>query len=113
MEEITRVEPMRFFVDDTEYVLEFNRDTVKYAEDNGFSRKDAEDKMMIRIPELFYYALRMHQPEIKRSQADDLYFNVLEGLTPGEIERLVDLFNAPYSTLIRTGERKNSRVRML
>ena len=108
-----RIEPLRIkYEDGTEYVLEFNRKTASYAEQNGFSRENAADKMMTMIPDLFFFAFRMHHPEVKRPLADKILCEDLEGLTPSQVERLVELFNAPYSTLIRDedSEPKNSKL---
>ena len=106
-----RIEPMVITIDDKEYTLEFNRTTAKMAENGGFKRDDVVDKMMTRIPELFYYAFKMHHPDIKREKTDEIYFEMLEGLTDAELDRLVNLFNAPYKTLVNeTGERKNRKV---
>lgn len=102
------------FEDGKEYTLEFNRETVSTAEKRGFSRESAGDKMMTMLPELFYYSFMMHHPSISREKTDKILFEELGGLTTDEIGRLVDLFDAPYKTLIHEeeeeGERKNSRV---
>lgn len=106
-----RIEPMRITVDDKEYILEFNRATVKDAESKGFKREDIADNLMTRIPELFYYAFKMHHPSISQAKTDEILFKDLEGLSGPELDRLIDLFNAPYGTLMNEdGERKNPRV---
>lgn len=107
-----RIEPLRIKYDDgREYTLEFNRKTAAYAEQNGFSRGSAADKLMTMLPELFYFAFRMHHPNVKREEAEKILFEDLGGLTTAQIERLVDLFNAPYTTLVKEdGESKNSKL---
>lgn len=109
-----RVEPMVIaFEDGDEYTLEFNRSTVAMAERSGFSREGAADKMMTTLPDLFFYAFKMHHPTIKRDKTDDILFNKLGGLTSDEIGRLVELFDEPYKALINIEdeeERKNRRA---
>lgn len=110
-----RIEPIRLnFEDGTEYVLEFSRKTVSDAEKAGFVRTDVTDKLMTRIPELFYFAFKMHHPTIKREATDKILFEDLEGLTDELIERLIDLFNAPYETLINDrGKPKNPKLTVI
>lgn len=108
-----RINPMIITIGDKEYTLEFNRKTAKMAELGGFKREDVGDKLITRIPELFYYAFKMHHPDIKREKTDEILFEDLNGLTEEELDRLVALFNVPYETLINSdGERKNGRVAM-
>lgn len=107
-----RIDPITIKFEDGEtYTLEFNRKTVKEAEEAGFRREDAGDKLMTRIPELFYYAFRMHHPNLRKPQTDSILFNDLGGLTDEMIERLIDLFAAPYTTLVNeNGTPKNPKV---
>lgn len=99
------------FEDGESYTLEFNRKTVSEAERDGFRREDAGDMLMTRVPELFYYAFRMHHPNIKRAKTDEILFDDLGGLTDDQIERLIDLYSAPYATLVNeNGTPKNSKV---
>ena len=110
-----RVEPIVIsFEDGKEYTLEFSRETVSMAERSGFSRGAAGDQMMTFLPDLFFFAFKMHHPTIKREKTDDILFNKLQGLTNEELSRLLELFEQPYTTLIHIDEeddtRKNSRV---
>lgn len=93
------------------YTLEFSRDTVAMAERMGFNRDDAGDKMMTRIPELFFFAFMMHHPQISRKKTNSILFDDLGGLTTEQIERLVDLFDNPYDELLnKSGTPKNPKV---
>ena len=107
-----RIEPIIIkFEDGTTYTLEFNRKTVAEAEQSGFRRDDAGDMLMTRIPELFYFAFRMHHPNMRRQQTDSILFNDLGGLTEPQIERLIELYAAPFNTLVNeNGTPKNSKV---
>lgn len=107
-----RIDPIVIKFEDGEtYTLEFNRKTVSEAEQEGFRREDAGEMLMTRIPELFYYAFRMHHPNMRKAQTDAILFNDLGGLTDEMIERLVELYGAPYNTLVNeSGTPKNAKV---
>lgn len=87
------------------YVLEFNRETVKYAEDRGF-RVNALDEGAIvsATEELFWYAFKMHHPNISRAETDKILYDKLKGLPKGMMERLVDLYLEPVYTLGQSEE---------
>lgn len=96
---------------DTEYTLEFNRESVKFAEMRGFKFEEVTDFPMSKIPELFYYAFRMHHKNVARDKTDKI-LDELGGLPEGFIERLVELYTAPFDflTVVEEGEeRKNSK----
>lgn len=112
MEDIKKVEPLRFEYDGKEYTLEFSRKTVADAERGGFTIDDITEHMMVRVPELFYYAFKMHHPFIKKTDTDKILFEGFGGLTNEELKRLGDLYAEPYNSLINKeedGESKNSR----
>lgn len=87
------------------YVLEFNRETVKYAEDRGF-RVNALDEGAIvsATEELFWYAFKMHHPNISKAETDKILYDKLKGLPKGMMERLVDLYLEPVYTLGQSEE---------
>lgn len=94
-----------------EYTLEFSRESVMFAENHGFTIEDFGEKLMTRIPQLFYFAFRMHHPRMTQAMTDKILFEDLGGVTEGLSERLVELYNAPYETLINSeGTPKNSKV---
>lgn len=104
------------FEDGREYTLEFSRKTVTFAEQRGFSIGDIGTRPMTAIPELFWYAFRMHHPNVSKQEADDILFNQLRGLSEEALERLGALYDAPFSTLVDTedaGEEKNAQAKML
>lgn len=107
-------EPLRFKTQDgREFILEFNRRTVQLAERNGFDVQKVDEKMMNGIPDLFFYAFKMHHAWIKKEETDRILFEEFKGLTTDEMKRLVELYTAPYDTLLHNdgeGEEKNSRT---
>ena len=93
------------------YTLEFSRETVAMAENRGFNREDFGAKMMIRVPELFYFAFMKNHPTISKEKTDKILFEDLGGVSEALSQRLTDLFNAPYKYLFNeTGEVKNPKL---
>ena len=95
-----------------DYTLEFNRESVRFAEARGFDIDDVGKYPMTKIPELFYYAFRMHHRNVSREKTDRILFEDLGGLPEGCAERLGALYAAPFEALSnkegKTG--KNSKV---
>ena len=75
----------------TDYTLEFNRESVKFAESRGFKIEDVGDYPMTKIPEMFFYAFRAHHKRLSKNQTDKLY-EKMGGLTPQIIKRLMELY---------------------
>lgn len=94
------------------YVLEFNRSSIKFAEARGFKVQALEEGVSLSgIEELFFYSFRMHQPEVSKAETDKILYDELGGLREGMLERLVELYLAPFNTLITTEDStKNSKM---
>lgn len=109
-----RVESMK--ITDSEknvtYELDFNRDAVRFAEARQFQVEDVSRYPNTKIPELFYYAFRMHHKNLARAQTDAI-FDMLGGLTGDMLERLVLLYEqAALSNTIQTNEDMGKNARM-
>lgn len=93
------------------YVLEFSRESVKFAEDRKFIISELTDYPQTNIPALWYYAFRKNHRHMARNQTDKL-LDELGGLTKEELARLVELYNQPTESLIilDEGGRKNPRL---
>ena len=108
---IERVKPIELTDNETgkTYTLEFNRDVVRRAEQNGFSIDDCA-KFPTKCYDLWYYSFLMHhEREIKRRRADEL-LDAVGGVTDapdGLFERLGELYAQAYKTI---GDEKNGRV---
>lgn len=99
--------------DGKEYTLEFNRDSVVFAEQRGFIVDDLYKFPMSKVPELFYYAFRMHHKNVARNQTDKILFEELGGIPDGMLERLAELYAEPFNAIAVLGEgeeRKNSKL---
>ena len=94
------------------FVLEFNRDTVKYAEQRGFRIGGLDEGVVVSTTEeLFFYAFRMHHPNKSRADTDKILYEKLKGLPKGMLERLIDLYVLPISSLKQEEEEaKNSTM---
>lgn len=105
------VKPMTIQIGDKTYTLEFNVNSVIAAERLGLNLANFEDMPLGTTLMLFYCAFKMHHPEMTRTQTDKIYFDDLNGMTPEEIKRLGELFNAPAQYLVNDGgERKNAKI---
>lgn len=93
------------------YVLEFSRDSVRYAEQRGFKIGELTDFPQTNIPALFHFAFRKNHKFVTKEKTDKM-LEELGGLTPAEIGRLAELYNQPNEALINQeeGGRKNSRL---
>lgn len=93
-----------------DYTLEFNRETIVWAEGRGFDISDVGKYPMSKLPELFYYAFRMHHKNVSREKTDKILFDYLGGMPDGMAERLGALWAAPYEALNAKGDAKNARI---
>ena len=96
------------------YVLEFNRDSIKFAEARKFDINAMSDGVSISaIEDLFFYSFRMHQPNVSKAQTDKILYEKLGGIPEGMIERLAELYLVPFNSLVRTEESvKNATMTM-
>ena len=81
-----------------EYTLEFNREAIRFAEARGFKISDVGDYPMTKIPELWFYAFRMHHKNVARAKTDAL-LDGLGGIPDGMMERLGELYAVPFNTM--------------
>ena len=95
------------------YILEFNRDTVKWAEQRGFDPDMVTKFPMTVGADFFFYAFRMHHKNIARDKTDKILFDVLGGIneTTGKIfARLMELYYETYSTFSDEEAESNPRM---
>lgn len=92
-----------------DYTLEFNRESIRFAEQRGFDIDDVGKYPMTKIPELFYYAFRMHHKNVSREKTDRILFDDLGGLPDGAAERLGALYAAPFEALSNKNDEKKAK----
>lgn len=94
-----------------DYTLEFNRESIRFAEQRGFDISDVAKFPMTKLPELFFYAFRMHHKNISRERTDRILFDDLGGMPDGMAERLGLLYSAPFEVLsAESGKVKNPKM---
>jgi len=93
-----------------DYTLEFNRESIKFAEGRGFKLEDVDDYPMSKIPEFFWYAFRMHHPSFSLNQAEKM-LDRMGGMTEALGKRLGELWTVPFEALNPSeGDEKNANV---
>lgn len=110
-----KIKPLTLTDNETgeKYVLEFSRESVKFAEARGFTIEDSVKFPQTKIPDLFYFAFRKNHKSVSRERTDRMLYDDLQGLSTAALERLLMLYQEPQNALIRTdedGEPKNARV---
>lgn len=94
---------------DKEYTLEFNRDSIKFAEGRGFRLQDVDNYPMTKLPEFFWYAFRMHHPSFSLNQAEKM-LDRMGGMSEAVAKRLGELWAVPFESLNPDGDEKNVSV---
>ena len=94
-----------------QYILEFNRASVKRAERLGFNIQDIGEKAVSGVEDLFYYSFFMHQGNtVSREEAESILYNELGGLPDGMLDRLAELYAVCLESLYQDEEKaKNAR----
>lgn len=115
IEKKEKVKPIRLIDNETgeNYILEFNRDTVKWAEQRGFVPEQVTQFPMTVGADFFFYAFRMHHKNIARDKTDKILFDVLGGIneTTGKIfARLMELYVGTYSSFSDEEAEANPRM---
>ena len=109
-----RVNPIRITLQSSgeTYELDFNRESVRFAEMHGFELDNVTRFPASKIPEFFYFALRKNHKKLSRTQADDI-FEEIGGVTGKVLSRLIALYNQAALTHVIASEEdyeKNARV---
>lgn len=108
-----KVNPIR--LTDTEtgevYVLEFSRESVRFAEQRGLKISELTEYPQTNIPLFFFCAFRMHHKNVARSKTDAI-LEEMGGLTVPMLERLTQLYSVPNEALIVVEDdgAKNSKM---
>ena len=110
-----KTNPIRFeYEDGREYVLEFSTATVREAEEGGFNINEVGNKPATQVPLLFYYAFKLHHPDITQEETDSILYNDLGGLSDDLQKRLVSLYIGHITILAnKSGKPKNAKMRVI
>jgi hypothetical protein len=83
--------------EEKEYVLEYNRQSVKMMESQGFVLGEIASKPMTMIPLLFSGAFIKNCKGIKRSLIDEMYNGIAD--KGGLMEALLEMYTETLSSL--------------
>lgn len=95
-----------------DYTLEFNRESVRFAESRGFAIEDVDRFPMTKTYELFFYAFRMHHRNVSKEKTDSIIdgWGGVAEIPDGVLERLGMLYAAPFSSLADKEGKNPSKV---
>lgn len=99
---MSKVKPIRFEYEGTQYTLEFNRNTVRTMENQGFRVDELGSRPMTMLPQLFQGAFLMHHRFLKKDVIDEIYAHM--GDKDKLLEKLGELYNAPMEALFSDPE---------
>jgi len=105
---MSAVKPIRFEYEGTNYTLEFNRNTVRTMENQGFRVDELGSRPMTMLPQLFAGAFKMHHKFLKQAVIDDIYEHM--GDKDKLLEKLGELYNAPMEALLSDPEDDKGNV---
>jgi hypothetical protein len=90
-----RVNPIKLTNNKTGEVfeLDFNRESLFVMDRDGFKIDEVTDYPATNIPKLFYYSFRKNHRKMTKTQTDSILQDVLHGVTPKMLERLILLYN--------------------
>lgn len=90
-----RVNPIKLTNNKTDEVfeLDFNRETLYVMDRDGFKIDEVTDYPATNIPKLFYYSFRKNHRKMTKAQTDRILQEVLHGVTPKMLERMILLYN--------------------
>lgn len=91
------------------YTLDFDRASVRFAEQRGFKIMGVGDAPETSVSDLFFYAFRKNHKNVARDKTNKI-LDELGGLVPAEVSRLQELYAAAITSLNVEGERKNCRL---
>jgi hypothetical protein len=91
--------------EDKEYVLEFDRNSVRQMEAQGFVLDEFTSKPMMMVPMLFTGAFFKNCKGTKRRTIDVIYENLID--KTGLIEALMEMYAETLSTLTDESEEGN------
>ena len=83
-----------------QYILEFNRATVKATEQSGFDPELIESQTISQVTKLFYGAFRKNHPQLSYDKIEKI-IDELGGVPKKMIFRLLELYKYAADTLIR------------
>lgn len=110
-----KIKPIKITTEDGKtYTLEFDRDSVLNAEENGFAIEEADRFPLSSTYKLIYFAFYKHHPEKSYEWVKnfiDEIFGGINGLPKGFMDRLGEMYASGYGSL-SDGTSKNVKARV-
>ena len=103
---MSEVKPIKITDTNTgeEYILEFDKESVRFAEQRGFDIEDVAKFPISKTEELFWYAFRKHHKRVDMLKARKLLEGI--GTLPEDfMERLINLYAVPYEAFTESEEK--------
>jgi hypothetical protein len=85
------IKPVFLTYESERYELDFNRDSVRFAEQREFILDEVLKYPVSKVPEFFFYAFRWHHKNLSRDKTDKI-LEAMGGLTPKLTQRLLLLY---------------------
>lgn len=102
-EDNERVRPIKLHDKDNDrtYVLEFDLESVRFAENRGFNTDDIARTPLVKTEELFYYAFRKNHKNVPKEKTDKMLEKLggIGNLPDGFVERLILLYYDPINAV--------------
>ena len=92
-----------------EFTLDFDLDSVRFAEAQGFEWDAISNKPGTMVPILWFSAFRKNHKRVSRKEADDM-LEGLGGFTKALSDRLAALYFQALSGIIATDDDENEAV---
>lgn len=73
------------------YELDFNRDSIRFAESRGFELDNVAKFPVTGVADLFFYSFRMHHRNVARDKTDKL-MERWKGIPESLLTRLIQLY---------------------
>jgi len=83
---------------ESEYTLEYTRQTISQMEKAGFDANEITSKPMSTLPELFAGAFLAHHRFVKQDKIDAIFRSIKN--KPKFLEALAEMFNEPIEALM-------------
>lgn len=80
------------------YVLDFDLDSIKYAQDNGFSWDEIDTRSATLVPLIWYTLFRRHEKNVSKADAENL-LKRLGGMSVALIVRIRQLWEQTLAPL--------------
>lgn len=101
IKESERINPIKITDKETNrvYILDFNRDTIQFAEAQGFTWEAMRTMPATMIPLLWYCAFRRYDRKMTKEKAQAI-LDTLGGMRPEWIDRLSQLYMQGMESLV-------------